>query len=1333
MTINSVFSHNNKLRELSSSQYGMWLKEKLAGSDWSFMIAEAIEIRGNLNPKNFIAALRQLSSELPLLRCRIRELDGQPYQVSLDGHDDQFPVVYFCEDADPVAAAEAWMAAEIRKPVDLAEDNLWRCALLCVDAGHWIWYHAAHHILLDGFSGGLLAHRVAELYGALETGRAAAPSDFGSPDDLKTYEQSYRRSVHFERDRSYWQEQLRGLPDPVTLTRRKMEPIGGLLRHSVEIERDRIGAIEALGRQAGGSLPQTLIALVASYYAKATDVEDLTILTMVTARISADMRRIPGMVANAVPLRFRIGADTTFSNLIRQVTQQMSRALRYQRYRYEDMRRDMNLSHRDQQIAWLGVNIEPFNYQLDFNGLPASARNLSNGTMSDLTIFAYDRGDGSPVRFDFDANPGLYDLAELVDHQKRFIGLVDSLVREPDVPLSQRSLLLPDERHKVLFEWNATGRPVELVSLPVLFARQVVRSPEATAVVFGETALSYGELDRQSDQWAGHLLRLGIGTGDLVAVALPRSQAMVVILLAILKSGAAYLPLDPSDRSDRLSAILSEARPAIVVTTTSLENEVDLGAVPRVYEDLQPDVHSHLPDIALPLPPGPQETAYVIFTSGSTGRPKGVEIAHRGLSNFLLAMQDIVQLKPCDRLLAVTTIAFDIAVLELFLPLTVGAVTVIASRDTVREPQALRQMIKRERITVFQSTPSLWRALLRDGVSGLEGLRPLVGGEALAPELAQAMAKLGSPILNLYGPTETTVWSTVMPLAGEDLAVPVIGRPIWNTEVYVVDRHGQPVPPGYVGELLIGGMGVAKGYLNRPDLTEERFVPDTFAGREGRLYRTGDLVRWRADGVLDYLGRNDFQIKIRGFRIEPGEIEAALVAMDGIQQAVVVLREDQGLEKRLVAYLVPDGEGVLPEGTELAKRLAGVLPSHMVPALYVALPVLPLNGNGKIDRKALPAPQSCVQENAVAPRNETERAIAALWCEVLGLDSVGVHDDFFALGGDSLAAAGMISALRSRLNGEVPLGAVFQTPTIAALAERLEVADEPHSLMQPMLPIKAHGNRPPLFCIHPLLGLGWGFFGLAQHVGEDVPIYALQADALSDAQGGPRSVEGMAARYLERIRSRQPHGPYHLLGWSLGGLVAHEIARLLRADGEHVAFLGMLDSYIFEPQSGHLEEKALVEAGMAFFGGPSEDAEGIETLKGLGDYAVERFYQQNSGYLSYTGLDDPKLVDRARQTILDNFHMAGRFVPGHVDVDLHFFRAGRVMAAGATHRVIQYAPEAWLPHIGGRIYLRTLDCGHDNMLEPQPAAEVGAVIQAELLREILVLRRDEWDKARVAG
>lgn len=1295
------------------------------------MIAEAIEIDGALNPDLFILALRQVSTELEATRTRIREVDGHPRQVFLPRYPGAFPVVDLEGEADPRAAAEIWMEAELHRPLDLAEDDLWRNGLLRLNANSWIWYHSAHHILFDGFAGGLIAHRVAELYAALVEDRSPAPYSFGSHDDLRLQEDAYRRSIHFDRDRRYWMEQLQALPEPVTLARSNAEPVGGLLRHSVEMDRSRIDALEAIGRSAGGSLPQTLIALVATYYARATDVEDLTILTMVTARISNEMRRIPGMVANAVPLRFSFRPETTLADVIKQATQQMARALRYQRYRYEDMRRDLNLPHREEQIARLGVNIEPFNYSFDFAGLPARARNLSNGTMTDLTIFAYDRGDRSPVRFDFDANPALYTLRELQDHQIRFEAMIDGLIAAPDKPMIALSLLLPEERERVLVQWNATGRPIEQVSWPQLFERQARRSPHAIAVA-GDAALTYAEVSDLSDDWARHLMAEGVRPGDLVAVAVPRSEMLPVLLLAILKLGAAYLPLDPSDHSDRLGAILAEACPRLVVTTTAIEDEIELGTLPRVFAD-HPPVAGARPQL---VNPGPQDTAYVIFTSGSTGRPKGVEIPHRGLTNFLLAMQDIVALQPSDRLLAVTTVAFDIAALELFLPLLAGATVVIARRDQVRDPAQLRRLIVREGISVLQATPSLWRALLQDGITGIEGLRPLVGGEALAPDLAHQMARLGHPVLNLYGPTETTIWSTVMPLCGGDLANPSIGRPIQNTELYVVNRHGQPVPPGFVGELLIGGMGVAKGYLNRPDLTAERFIPDTFSSHGGKLYRTGDLVRWRDDGSLDYLGRNDFQIKIRGFRIEPGEIEAALIAQEGIREAVVMLRQDPGTDKRLVAYLVrSQGAGEF-DPKRITRGLSAVLPGHMIPASFVELDTLPLNGNGKIDRKALPAPEwrPKTDEDIVLPRNDTERKLAKLWCEVLGLETVGVHDDFFALGGDSLSAAGMISALRGKLDGEIPLAAVFETPTIAALAERLEVAEEPHSLMQPVLPIKATGNRPPLFCIHPLLGLGWGFFGLGQHVGEDVPIYALQADGLTDPAAAPETLEAMARRYLERIRARQPQGPYHILGWSLGGLVAHEIVRLLRADGEAIAFFGMLDSYKFRPEGTMLGEKVLAEAAMAFLGAEIEEAVGIETLQQLGDFAVDRFYRENSGYLTYTGLDDPKLVDRARQVILQNFHMAGRFVPGHIDVDMHFFRAGKVMAAPATRRVIDYDVEAWLPHVGGRVYLRTLDYGHDNMLDPQPAAEIGAVIQAELLREILVLRPAiDAQKPRIAG
>lgn len=1310
------------------------MKEKISPSDWSFVIAEAIEIHGRLDSRQFIAALRILTEELEATRSRIRDIEGRPHQVILGAYDGDIPLLDFSAEREPLSVAYGWMNAEHSKPIDVAEHWLWASALLKVSDVHWIWYHSAHHALIDGFSGGLIARRVSELYEALQNGRSPSPCDFGSPDELLAIERDYRGSVHFGRDRRYWLDQLKSLPQPVTLARRKIDPCGGILRHSVELDREMIRRVAALGRAAGGSLPQTLIALVATYYAKAADVDELTILTMVTARISADLRRMPGMLANAVPLRFSFGPEVRLADVIHQTSQQMARALRYQRYRYEDMRRDLGLSHRDEQIATLGVNIEPFDYSFDFNGLPATARNLSNGTTADLTIFAYDRGDGRSMIVDFDANPALYSLSELVDHQKRFVQMIEAILAEPERPIASRSLLLPQERERVLLEWNATGRPIDPLCLPVLFRHQVERTPQSPAVVFGDRQLSYRALDVASDAWARHLASKGVAPGDLVAVAVPRSEAMVVVLLAILKIGASYLPLDPSDHSNRLSVILDEAKPVAIVTTSTLASETDLGTTRQILLDRPiAEGDGDLPKELLTEGPSSQDLAYVIFTSGSTGRPKGVQITHQSLTNFLMSMRELIEIKASDRLLAVTTIAFDIAALELFLPLICGATTVVAPRDTVRQPAALRRLIAEQRISILQATPSLWRALVNDGGTELRNVLALVGGEALSPDLAHKMAALRAPVINLYGPTESTVWSTAMALKDGDLSTVPIGRPIWNTQVYVVDRHGQPVPPGFVGELLIGGMGVARGYLDRPELTEERFVPDRFTANGGKLYRTGDLARWRADGVLEYLGRNDFQIKIRGFRIEPGEIEQTLMNHPGIRQAVVMLREDPGRNKRLVAYVVPAEAGQDLDPRILSQHLAQHLPSHMIPAHYVRVAELPLNGNGKIDRKALPAPQVREGEETVAPRNETERALAALWCEVLGLKNVGVHDDFFALGGDSLAAAGMVSALRSRVQGEIPLGVMFETPTIAALAERLEVANEASSLMAPMLPIKATGNREPLFCIHPILGLSWSFFSLGQHVGEDVPIYALQSDGLLDPTRTPESIEAMAERYLERIRSRQPHGPYHLLGWSLGGLIAHEMARRLLDNNETVAFLGMLDSYKFRPDSLLQDETTLVHAALGFLGSSDEAAKGIDTLEALGDHVVERFYRRNADVLNHTGLDDPKLVERARQTILRNLELAGRFVPGHVDVDLHFFRAGRVMAAPATRAVIEHEPQSWLPHIGGRIYLRTLDCGHDEMLDADPAAEIGAVVQSELLRSILVLRHERYRPQRAGS
>ncbi|MBB4006448.1 non-ribosomal peptide synthetase [Allorhizobium taibaishanense] len=1316
----SFVGRHEQVFPVSLAQAGLWVKQKVVPPDFSFVLAESIEIHGPIHPGLFCQALRRLSDDFAVTRSRIKEVDGQPHQVVMAAYCGVFEVIDFSGTEDPAASADAWMRKQLCKPIDLANDNLWGSSLLKLAEAEWVWYHWAHHLIMDGFSGGLLARRMVDIYDALNEGRQPEPYDCGSPQELLEMERAYRSSQHFERDRAYWTEQLKALPEPVTLMKKKGEPSGGLLRHTTVLDRKTVKALAETSRAFGASVPQAMIALVGAYYAKATNVEEFTMITMVTARISQAMRRVPGMTANAVPLRFPMTPGVSWADVSKQVAQQMSRALRYQRYRYEDMRRDLRMVRQDEQIALLSVNIEPFDYDLRFAGHPTTAHNLSNGTMGDFTIFAYDRGNDGDMRIDFDANPALYTLEELADHEARFTRLLEAVLADPSRPLSDISLLSDWERQEILIDWNDTAHKLPEKTWPELFRLQAARTPDAVALSFGGRKMTYGELDTASDHLAGYLVEKGVRPGALVAVAVPRSENMVVALLAVLKSGAAYLPLDPADPAQRVAMILEDACPAAVITTQDVSGNLPDGIANLIFLDgpLQRE------GSALPQGPALTDTAYIIFTSGSTGRPKGVEIPHKALMNFLLSMQDLLKLDADDRLLAVTTISFDIAALELYLPLLAGAQTVIALRSEVRDPAVLSGLIRNHGVTIMQATPSLWRALLADHAEGLEGLRSLVGGEALPSDLAHKMSRLGHPVLNVYGPTETTVWSTNMPLSGSDLDTAPIGRPIWNTSVYVLDRHCQPVPPGFIGELYIGGAGVAKGYLDRPDLTAEKFMADPFAGGEARMYRTGDLVRWRRDGVLDYLGRNDHQIKIRGFRVEPGEIETALTGLPEVREAVVILRDDPGRDKRLVAYVVPrDGAEIDP--ADLSQRLGSVLPMHMIPAAYVVLEAIPLNSNGKTDRHALPVPQWTVTDGVALPGTEAEKRLAALWCEILGLEQIGIHDSFFVLGGDSLAAAGMISAVRTKLKGDIPLGAVFETPTIAALAVHLDGAGGSSPLIEPVLAIRAKGTRPPLFCIHPVLGLGWSFFALAQHLSEDVPVYALQSDGLHDLNALPRSIEEIATLYVQRIRKIQPQGPYHLLGWSLGGLIAHEMVRQLRAQGESIAFLGMLDSYHFKPAPQLQDDAALARAALGFLGFDEAAAGANPSLAELGDFVLKMFDADNHVLLEQVNQFDPDFVERAKSTILHHLDIAQRFTPGKIDVDMHFFRAEKSAGGEALEAILHYDAQTWLPHVEGRVYLRDMACNHHDMLNPEPAGHISAIVQAELLREFLVLRRPQ--------
>ncbi|HEX2187720.1 MAG TPA: amino acid adenylation domain-containing protein, partial [Longimicrobiaceae bacterium] len=614
-------------------------------------------------------------------------------------------------------------------------------------------------------------------------------------------------------------------------------------------------------------------------------------------------------------------------------------------------------------------------------------------------------------------------------------GLVEALEAAPERPVGDVEVLPEAERRQVVEEWNRTetahpaGRSVHQ-----LFEAQAERTPDALAVVFEDASLTYRELDRRADRLARHLLRLGVGPEVRVGLCLERGLELVVSTLGVLKSGGAYVPIDPTHPAERIAYVLEDSGVAVLLTQEGLRDAlpvregVAVVAVDREWEEPAAE-----PAVPPPSAGGVDHLAYVIYTSGSTGRPKGVQVEHRSLAAFLDAMRREPGISADDVLLAVTTLAFDIAGLELFLPLVAGARVVLAARETAIDPRLLAQALDEAGATVMQATPATWRMLLDAGWEGRPGLRALCGGEALGPALAERLLPRVGALWNLYGPTETTVWSTARRVE-RAAGAPPIGRPIAGTRVYVLDARGAPVPPGVPGELRIGGAGVARGYQGRPELTAERFLPDAYAPEPGaRTYRTGDRVRWLASGELEYLGRIDQQVKVRGFRIEPGEVEARLLEHPGVRQTVVVAREDASGEWRLVAYVVGEAEA---DG--MREHLRRSLPEYMVPGAFVALDRLPLTPNGKLDRGALPAPEYAAEERYVAPRTPVEEVLAGVWADVLRLERVGAHDSFFELGGHSLLAMRVVSRVQEVFGVELPLRALFEAPSVAALAGRVE-------------------------------------------------------------------------------------------------------------------------------------------------------------------------------------------------------------------------------------------------------------------------------------------------------
>ena len=1056
--------NSQKIRHsLSSAQSGMWFAQQLDPLNPIYNTGEYVEINGNIHQEIFELAVRKVVMEAEALHVCFEDDEIGLWQVIKES---QFHMHFIDvrKEENPEEAAKVWMKKDLSMPVDLKKDKLFTEALIQVENNRFFWYQRIHHIVMDGYGFSLLSQKVANEYTSLieETNKNEKP--FGSLAKIVQEDIEYRQSNQFQEDRTFWLEKFVDEPEVVSLAERAPRTSNGFSRETAYLSSSSTKTLLEDINVSLTSWPEFLIAVTSIYMHKLTGANDIVLGLPMMGRLGSASIYTPGMVMNLVPLRLTVTPNITLAELLLQVSKEIRDVRRHHKYRHEELRRDLKLLGENQRLFGPLVNVMPFDYGLNFAGNRGVTHNLSAGPVDDLSINVYKRFDQNELMIHFDANPEVYNGAELALHKDRFMNLLDVVIKnyQKDESIGKINITLPEENHKVLLEWNETKEADKLSPLPILFERQVQKNPNKIAITCNGVDLTYKELNERANELAHYLVEEGIRPNQFVALVFPRSTEMVISMLAVLKVGAAYLPIDPEYPAERINYIVNDAKPVCIITHSSISStlviENDMKKIELDSEEMKIALNTYsYMNIPLKNDESLLNPAYTIYTSGSTGNPKGVIVPMKALSNFLLAMDDMFSLHENDHLLAVTTFAFDISALEIYLPLISGASLTIVQKEVIQEPSALTTLLQEERVTIMQATPTLWQALVTEYPERLQGLNVLVGGEALPAHLANQLKELGCSITNLYGPTETTIWSTVMNITESESSIPPIGKPIWNTEVYVLDTGLQPVPPGVIGELYIAGEGLANGYLGKPELTAERFVANPYGKPGKRMYRTGDLVKWRHDGVLEYMSRADHQIKIRGFRIELAEIEMVLQRHENVKQAVVIVREDRPNDKRIIAYIIVEEKETI-NLTEIRSYVSESLANYMVPSAFVLLEELPLTPNGKVDRKKLPAPDFNGTNNERVARNPKEEILCDLFAEVLGVSHISIDDNFFEIGGHSLLASRLMARIRETLSVESGIGKLFESPTVAELAKPLEIARSP----RPAIKKVSRPNEVPL-------------------------------------------------------------------------------------------------------------------------------------------------------------------------------------------------------------------------------------------------------------------------------
>ncbi|MCZ6775309.1 MAG: amino acid adenylation domain-containing protein, partial [Ignavibacteria bacterium] len=1157
--------------KLSFAQERLWFLDRLEPGSSVYNIASAVRLSGVLDVETLERSLNEIVKRHEALRTTFPEIDGEPLQVIAPELKLPLSVVELSEfpEVEREDRTRRLATEEARRPFDLSRGPLVRARLLRLSEDSEILLLTIHHIVSDGWSMGVLFQELAVLYEAFSSGKSSPLSELPIQyPDFALWQRNRLQGEVFSKQLSYWKHQLDGAP-PVTEIatdhpRPQVQTYRGK-RQFLVLPAALTEAIKTLSRREGVTLFMTLFGAFQTLLHRYTGQDDIVVGSPIAGRSQPETERLIGFFVNTLVLRTDFSGNPRFRELLHRVRKVALNAIAYHEVPFDRLVQEL---HPDRDLARNPLFQVMFAFQ-NFPGLPSELSSLTLTPMSigtgtakfDLTLYMAEKG--NELKASMEYNSDLFESATITRMLGHFETLLEGIVANPNKRLSELPYLTEAERHELLAEWNNTrvDYPKDQC-IHELFETQVERTPEAVAVVSEDRQLTYRELNRQANQLAHYLKKQGVGPETLVGICLERSVEMVLGLLGILKAGGAYVPLDPAYPQERLAFMVADARTPVVLTREDLVDGLSEHGAQVVCVDKDWAAIARHGDENLVTEKKADDAVYVIYTSGSTGTPKGVLGLHQGAVNRFMWMWETYPFRAGEICCQKTTLNFLDSVWEIFGPLLQGVRIVVIADETLKDPYQLVQSLAAHDVSRIVLVPSLLRVILNaydDLQSKLPRLKMWVtSGEALSLELLQRFREKmpESTLINLYGSSEVSADSTWYDTNGsQSLSCVPIGRPIANTRVYILDRELRPVPIGVPGELHIGGDGLAQGYLNRPELTVEKFISDPFSGEaSARLYKTGDLVRYLADGNMEFVGRLDHQVKIRGFRIELGEIETLLNDYPDVKESVVMAREDSTDEKRLVAYVVAKDFSA-PAMKDMRLHLKKKLPDYMVPSAFVMLEALPLTPNGKVDRRALAEPEQArpeLEETYVAPRNPVEEVLAEIWSDVLGLEALGVHDNFFELGGHSLLAVKLVHQIEKVLGSTLPVMALFQAPTVEQLAETLRKKEDPSRDWASVVPLQPNGSKPPFFFL-----AGPSHFG--NRLGPDQPVYRVVYQDLDREQPLVR-IEDMAAHSIKSVRAIQPEGPYYLGGHGLGGLVAFEMAHQLQRQGQKVALLALCES-----------------------------------------------------------------------------------------------------------------------------------------------------------------------------